>query len=168
MLRVAFIIESEDSAAAHYRVMANIAAFEREGIDAYPLILPVSLRQRRKLFRETAAFDAVVLQRRLIQPWEFAMLRRHAVILGYDFDDALLFRDRGGVRFGSFSRRVKFNAIVRGVDFVTAGNAYLASLGAAPRSASQSSLRPSIRRSTSPPSASRAPSASAGSAPTAP
>ncbi len=125
MLRAAFILESETSAAARYRVIANLDAFEREDVDVYPLVLPRTARGRRRLYRDAGAFDVVVLQRRLIQPWELAALRESAPVLGYDFDDALVYRDSGR---GSFSRRFKFTRIVRAADFITAGNDYLAGL----------------------------------------
>ena len=132
MIRVAFILESDKSAAAYYRVMANIDAFEREGVDAYPMILARTAAGRAKMFRDVGSFDVAVLQRRLLQPWQFARLRRSVRALGYDFDDALLYRDRPGILgWRSIARSTKFRAITRGADFVTAGNEYLA--GLAPR-----------------------------------
>lgn len=128
MIRVAFILESEHSAAARYRVLLNMDAFEREGVDVYPMFLPRTSSGRRKMFKDLASFDATVLQRRLVQPWELMMLRRRVALLGYDFDDALLYRDSGWNRVPSLARQVKFRAIARCVDFVTAGNPYLASL----------------------------------------
>ena len=128
VIRVAFIIESEHSAAARYRVLLNMDAFEREGVDIYPMLLPRTLRGRRKMFSDLEAFDAVVLQRRLIQPWEFWMLRRRVRVLGYDFDDAMAYRDAADEAFLSISRQIKFRVIARGVDFITAGNSNLAGL----------------------------------------
>ncbi|MHC4713474.1 MAG: glycosyltransferase [Planctomycetota bacterium] len=128
MLKAAFILESETSAAARYRVLVNVEEFERRGVDVYPMILPRSARGRRRLYKDAGSCDVVVLQRRLIQPWELRALRGHARVLGYDFDDALTYRDSGARGFFSFSRRVKFRGIVRAVDFLTAGNAYLAGL----------------------------------------
>ncbi len=128
-IRLAFLIESEHTASAYYRVLANVRAFERAGVDVYPMMIPTKASQRRRMFADMDHFDVVVLQRRLLQPWEFARLRKHARVLGYDFDDALAFRDRPGLLgHRSLARWVKFGAIVRGVDFVTAGNEYLADL----------------------------------------
>lgn len=128
MLRAAFILESEDSASAYYRVLANVRAFEREGVDVYPMIIPGTRRGRRRMFDDLDGFDVVVLARRLVQPWEFARLRHRARVLGYDFDDALCYRDSQKHGHFSLSRRFKFHMITRGADFVTAGNAYLAML----------------------------------------
>jgi len=125
MLRVVFIIESEKSAAARYRVLLNVQAFEAEGIDVYPMMLPRTRRGRRKLFRDVEDYDVVVLQRRLLQSWDLRALRRRVRVLGYDFDDAVMFRDGRHGRFRSFSRSWKFAALMKQVDFVTAGNRYL-------------------------------------------
>jgi glycosyltransferase involved in cell wall biosynthesis len=130
MLRVAFLIESETSAAARYRVLSNVEAFEREGVDAYPMMLARTARGRRKLFEDVSGFDVVILQRRLLQPWETTRLRRSVRVLGYDFDDAMLFRDGGRGGHRSLSRRVKFRSIIKAADFVTAGNEYLSGLAA--------------------------------------
>jgi len=125
MLRVVFIIESEKSAAARYRVLLNAQAFEAEGIDVYPMMLPRTRRGRRKLFKDVEDYDVVVLQRRLLQCWDLRVLRRRVRVLGYDFDDAVMFRDGRRGRFRSFSRSWKFAALMKRVDFVTAGNRYL-------------------------------------------
>lgn len=125
MLRVVFIIESEESAAARYRVLLNAEAFEAEGVDVYPMMLPRRRRGRLKLFRDVEDYDVVVLQRRLLQWWDLRPLRRRVRVLGYDFDDALMFRDSAHGRFDSLSRRWKFASIMRSVDFLTAGNRYL-------------------------------------------
>ncbi len=124
MLKVVFIIESEHSAAARYRVLVNAETFEQHGIDIYPMILPRSRRGRSKLFRDVGGYDIVVLQRRLLQPWDLAALRRRVRVLGYDFDDAVMFGEGRG-RLGGLSRRVKFAAVMRSADLVTAGNSYL-------------------------------------------
>jgi glycosyltransferase involved in cell wall biosynthesis len=122
MLRVVFIIESEESAAARYRVLLNAEAFEAQGVDIYPMMLPRRRRARAKLFRDVEDYDVVVLQRRLLQWWDLRALRRRVRVLGYDFDDALMFRDGGRGRFNSISRRWKFASTMRSADFVTAGN----------------------------------------------
>jgi len=125
MLRAVFIIESEESAAARYRVLLNAEAFEAEGVDVYPMMLPRRRRGRLKLFRDVEDYDVVVLQRRLLQWWDLRRLRRRVRVLGYDFDDALMFRDSASGAFDSLSRRWKFASIMRSADFLTAGNRYL-------------------------------------------
>ncbi len=131
MIRVAFIIESEESAAARYRVLSNVEAFEREGIDVYPMMIAKTHGGRLKLFEDVSGFDVVVLQRRLLRRGETRALRREARVLGYDFDDAMLLRDRGP-HFRSISRSWKFRGIIKAADFVTAGNQYLAGMSGLP------------------------------------
>ena len=128
MLRIVFIVDDAESATASLRVLRHVDLFERDGIDLYPMLLPRPLRSRRKMFDDLASFDAAVLQRCLIQPWEFRMLRKRVRVLGCDLDEALLYADRGPCALFSPWRQVKFRTIVRGVDFITAGNSYLVSL----------------------------------------
>lgn len=69
----------------------------------------------------------VFLQRKLLPWWQFALLRRSAAYLVYDFDDAVHRRDSFYVN-GPFSltRKVRFRATVAAADLVIAGNSYLA------------------------------------------
>jgi len=132
MIRTAFIFDDATSRPAQRRVLLHMDAFEREGIDVYPMVLPAGLFSRRKMFKDLEGFDIAVLQRRLIQPWEFRTLRAKTRILGYDFDDALIYGDSAARAFRSLSRTMKFRTILRGVDFATAGNAYLRDLTGLP------------------------------------
>jgi glycosyltransferase involved in cell wall biosynthesis len=72
-------------------------------------------------------FDTVILQRKLLPPWQLAVLRRHARQLIFDFDDAVLLRDSYDRR-GPYSarREERFAATVRVADAVIAGNDFLA------------------------------------------
>jgi glycosyltransferase involved in cell wall biosynthesis len=89
--------------------------------------LPRSLFARLRLYRETRAADAVVVQRRLLPVAELALLRRWARRLVFDFDDAVWLRDSYSPRgFGSRKRGRRFRATVAAADLVVAGNPYLA------------------------------------------
>jgi glycosyltransferase involved in cell wall biosynthesis len=71
--------------------------------------------------------DAVILQRRLLPPWELQVLRKHARRLVFDFDDAVFLRDSYDRRGPHSTRRQnRFGAIVRTADVVIAGNDFLA------------------------------------------
>jgi hypothetical protein len=74
------------------------------------------------------AADLVLLQRRLWSLLGVRELRSSARRLIFDIDDAVRFKDgsRGG--FTSLARMLKFRALCRAADLVTAGNAYLADL----------------------------------------
>jgi len=131
MLKVAFIMESENSISGYYRVAANLDAFEREGIDAYPMVLPVGLRQHRRMARDLAVFDAVVYARALPGPVEFALIRRKAKVLGYDFDDVTVLNDGPSAEAVSVSGRLRFNTVVANADFITVADEGLPELAGA-------------------------------------
>jgi glycosyltransferase involved in cell wall biosynthesis len=131
MLKVAFILESESSISGHYRVEANLDAFERAGIDAYPMTLPVGLRQHRKMAQDLAAFDVVVFVRALPGPVEFALLRRKARVVGYDFDDVTVLNGEPSADAASVSKRIQFNTVVANADFVTVADERLPELAGA-------------------------------------
>ncbi|HEV3203716.1 MAG TPA: glycosyltransferase family 4 protein [Gemmataceae bacterium] len=79
-----------------------------------------------QLERELSIVDAVILQRKLIQPWQLYLLQKSCRTLVYDFDDAVFLRDSYAPK-GLVSRRRqrRFTAIVQSADRVIAGNAFL-------------------------------------------
>jgi glycosyltransferase involved in cell wall biosynthesis len=80
-----------------------------------------------RLSRVLARADAVILQRKLLQRWQLALLRRAARLLIFDVDDAVFLRDSYAPKgLHSAGRLRRFKAVVRAADAVTAGNAFLA------------------------------------------
>lgn len=75
--------------------------------------------------------DGVILSSRLVNAFHLKRLRRRARRLGFDFDDALPYRDsrRGATRSRTRTRR--FRAVVGAADRVFAGNGFLAALARA-------------------------------------
>jgi glycosyltransferase involved in cell wall biosynthesis len=70
--------------------------------------------------------DVVLIQRKLLPRWQLQLVRWKSPMLLYDFDDAVFVRDsysRKGLH--SKSRLRRFQATVRAVDGVLAGNAFL-------------------------------------------
>lgn len=65
--------------------------------------------------------DVVYLQRTLLNPFKFSMLRRCARILVYDFDDAVMYGTKGD----SKTRRSRFARTVKHADAVFCGNIFL-------------------------------------------
>jgi glycosyltransferase involved in cell wall biosynthesis len=88
-------------------------AFER-------VALPRSGPRRWRTLAGARAFDAVFLQRRLLQPWESALLASRARRLVVDVDDAIWRRDHPP--FESFTRRRRALALLRRADVVLAGS----------------------------------------------
>ncbi|MEW6117185.1 MAG: glycosyltransferase family 4 protein [Nitrospirota bacterium] len=75
-------------------------------------------------------YDLVVLHRKLLDSVGWHVLRRSCKRLAYDFDDALMFKDSKSAQHYSRRRTSRFNRIVRGADFVIAGNEYLKTFAA--------------------------------------
>jgi len=65
--------------------------------------------------------DVVYLQRALLAPVKFMMLRKCAAKLVYDFDDAVMY----GTKKESKTRRSRFARIVKHADVVFCGNSFL-------------------------------------------
>jgi len=102
------------------------SAFEAAGWEFVPAEIPASGQGRRVLLSTAANADVTVLHRRLFRGGDLDRLRRHAKRLVYDFDDALLYRDKPPHR--SWQRERRFFAVIRAADLVLAGNRYLAKI----------------------------------------
>ena len=129
-MNVLFLAPGSNLPSTRYRVLQYIPWLERNGARVTTAVIPPGWLARLRLFREAAAFDAVVLQKRLMAPWFVARLRQNARKLVYDFDDAVLFGSpsKGGAASVTHARR--FRAIVGAADMVIAGNDYLRELAA--------------------------------------
>jgi glycosyltransferase involved in cell wall biosynthesis len=76
--------------------------------------------------------DVVLLQRKLLAPWQLFLVRQAARLLLFDFDDAVFQRDSyaaKGLHCGR--RRSRFAGISRRADGLLAGNAFLAAAAVA-------------------------------------
>jgi glycosyltransferase involved in cell wall biosynthesis len=91
-------------------------------------VRPRSFFARRKLLRQASGFDAVILQRKLLDPMDVRLLRRHAPRLYYDVDDAVMYHSRPVGRIEQWRTMRRFRAVARAADCVVAGNEYLAHL----------------------------------------
>ena len=125
-MRLAALVESPDHVCCRYRLRAFQPLLERAGHTLTLLPLPRSVWSRWRLFRSLCAYDAVILQRRLLSRSETTLLRRHAQRLLFDFDDALWLRDSQSSKgFESRRRRNRFRFIVCSCDAVIGGNSFL-------------------------------------------
>jgi glycosyltransferase involved in cell wall biosynthesis len=126
-VRLTALVDSPEHVCCRYRLAAFRPMLERAGhqLDLRPwprhwwswFLLRGELRQA----------DAVILQRRLLQPWQLRLVRRVAPLLIYDFDDAVFLRDSYAVKgLRSFTRLRRFGAAVSAADAVVAGNDFLA------------------------------------------
>lgn len=129
MRRVVVLVESPDHVYYRYRFEAFREGLCHRGWSLQPEALEKSGIRRLRQFARLRHADAVVLQRKLLPVWQQFALRRGASVLIYDFDDAVLYRDSYAKKGRqSWNRRRRFSALLRSVDRVIAGNAYLADL----------------------------------------
>ena len=81
-----------------------------------------------RLLRSAGDSHAVILQRKLLAPWEAKVLRRHARKILYDIDDALMYHNRPVGRISRWRTDRRFRATAGVLDHVVAGNEYLAGI----------------------------------------
>jgi glycosyltransferase involved in cell wall biosynthesis len=125
-VRLTALVERAEHVCARYRLAAFRPYLERAGhrLDFLPwpkrwwswLAVPAALRQA----------DAVIVQRRMLPRWQFALVRRGARRLLFDFDDAVFLRDSYARRgLHSVRRLHRFQRMVAAADAVVAGNPFL-------------------------------------------
>jgi glycosyltransferase involved in cell wall biosynthesis len=91
-------------------------------------VRPRAILPRRRLLKQAADFDAVILQRKLLDPIDIRLLRKHSKKLFYDADDAVMYHSRPVGLIERWRTRRRFRATAKSVDRVVAGNEYLADL----------------------------------------
>lgn len=123
-MRVLALVEARDGASARLRVVRWLPWLRERGVDVEVEEIVRSGPRRWLQLGRAARFDAVWLQRRLLQPWESAWLRRCSRRLVVDLDDAVWRRDRAPFR--SRGRSWRARALVWRADVVLAGAATLA------------------------------------------
>lgn len=129
-MTIAFLVTRLEKPSARYRALQFFPSLEKHGYAPEVHVIPKSFGARVRLLRSMRDFDIVFLQKKLFNAFEFAILRRNARRLIYDFDDAVMFRDPTDGAHCSRKRRDNFSRTVRGSDAVIAGNEYLRSFAA--------------------------------------
>jgi len=124
-MKILAFTEAPNHVCARYRIEPFAWDLAQRGLllEVWPLRRgPARLVQLRAARR----FGAVLLQRKLLPPWQFVLLRRAARRLVYDVDDAVFQRDSYHPKGPeSWSRTARFWATVYAADTVIAGNDYL-------------------------------------------
>ncbi len=124
-MQVAFLIIGFEAPSSRYRVLQYLPYLREMGHVCTLFRIPARLHTRIFTFRKMSYFDLVVLQKKLLTPLEFWLLRGYSKCLIYDFDDAVMHRDSQHTNLYSWQRRRQFNRTVNNADWVIAGNAYL-------------------------------------------
>lgn len=120
------LVQSLDHVCCRYRLAAFHDALSRADFDLHLHAIPSCAGQWLTLGRTLRGSSAVILQRRLLPAWQLFLLRRYAMKLFFDFDDAVFLRDSYASRGLHSGRRLRrFAATMRACDGVAAGNEYL-------------------------------------------
>ena len=122
-MRLLFLTTRRSKPSFRFRVQQVLPFFRDRGHDCDVVLLPDSFFDRMGLFKTAADYDAVVLQKRMLNRLELGVLFGFARKLVYDFDDAILYDTDGRTDLRSVRR---FKNIVTAADLVIAGNDYLA------------------------------------------
>ena len=105
-----------------YRVEQMIPFLEQQGFRCQVGFFPKNPLARCWFYRSLPEFDAVVIQKRTLNPFELKLCRRLAKRLVFDMDDSIMFDGRGEYRRRQMSR---FDAMISTVDAVICGNQFL-------------------------------------------
>jgi len=124
-MKVLFLVPRLDKASTRYRVLQYFPALDESGIDHE--VVPLSLQARRRvgLHRQIRSADVVFVQKKLFSLPELLWVRLAARRLIYDFDDAVMFKNKPTGPFQQARQMKRFENTVRRADLVLAGNRYL-------------------------------------------
>lgn len=125
-MKVLALTEGPNHVCYRYRIAPFAEALAAHGWTLEALPLAPKTFERNAQLRQAVDYDVVILQRKLLPLWQLRLLRSHARVLLYDFDDALFCRDsysRKGHQ--SWTRLAHFWATIYAADATIAGNAWL-------------------------------------------
>jgi glycosyltransferase involved in cell wall biosynthesis len=128
MKRILVIITNPQQASYRLRVDALRPMLAQRGFDLDVQIRPRSWLARRTLLKSADRYHAVLLQRKLLDPTDARLLRRHARRILYDLDDAVMYHANRVGRLSQWRTNRRFEATARILDHVVAGNEYLAAM----------------------------------------
>lgn len=119
------ITNNPTAASFRQRIEVHLATLRENGIDCEVAKLPPDFLGRRKLFKRTAGFDGIILQRKILNFRDAFWLHKYSRKIIYDFDDAVMYNPRKP-KSRCLSRQRRFRRSARLADLVIAGNPYLA------------------------------------------
>lgn len=126
ILKTIALIEAPSHVSARYRIAAFVPALRNVGCSLSFAVIPRQALKRLLLFSKLRAFDAVLLQRRLLPSYQLIYLRLNARRLIFDFDDLVLCHDSYDSRgIISVQRERQFRMLMSAADEVIAGSGFL-------------------------------------------
>ena len=123
-MKLCYLVHNRDG--LFYRYIQYLPLFSDKGVDISVVQLKGNPFHRLHDIFKAGGSDVVVVQRKLLQPWESMFLALRPCKVIFDFDDAILFKS--SAPYYSFGRKIKFMFMVRSADVIIAGNSYLKEL----------------------------------------
>jgi len=125
-LKALLVYQNEELPSSRIRIIQMAPHLEAHGISCEVIRWPDRIGDKLALGRRAKGTDIVVLQKKLPAFLDAHLLSGAPLV--FDYDDAIMFRDRPkNGSFDSRSRRIRFNRITRMSRGLIAGNRYLAS-----------------------------------------
>lgn len=121
-MRFLFLMQDAKLPSTRIRVMNLLPDLKKHGLDVNAELYPRNIKDKLILFNRLKKYDCVILQKKLISCFDLFLLRTKSKTLGYDFDDAVYLKEDSADSNYSISRKMRFNRIIKKVDFVIAGN----------------------------------------------
>ncbi len=108
-MKILFLVARLDNASTRQRVLQYRPYLERAGVACEVVPAPTTIWLPNGSCGDGCRlFDTLFIQRRLFQPWEVWLMRRAVQRLVFDFDDAVMFKDRDTRKqTGNFTRRAQ-------------------------------------------------------------
>jgi glycosyltransferase involved in cell wall biosynthesis len=126
MRRVLVIITNPKQASYRLWIEPLRPLLPPRGVELDVQIRPKTLFRRRALLARAGEYDALLLFRKLLDPSDARLLRRHARKIFFALDDAVMFHAHAVSAFSQWRTTRRFEATAAVVDHVIAGNEYLA------------------------------------------
>lgn len=126
MKQVLVLATNLQQASCRLRINSLIQPLHQRGIRLVVQVRPKNIFARRRLLKSASQFNAVILQRKFLDPSDAALLRRSARKIILDLDDALMFHNRPVGLISQLRTRRRFIATAQILDHLVAGNQYLA------------------------------------------
>jgi glycosyltransferase involved in cell wall biosynthesis len=127
-MKILFLVPRLDKASTRYRVLQFVPWLEAAGCVVE--VIPLTGGGHAKSFLRAAVADIVVVQKKLFSSLAIKLLRRVSRRLIYDFDDAVMYKDRPSSTSALARQKKRFIGNLRRADLVIAGNRYLMELAA--------------------------------------
>jgi glycosyltransferase involved in cell wall biosynthesis len=128
MKRILVITNNLQQASYRLRIAAILPALAEREFELTVEVRPRGILARRRLLASADQYDGVLLQRKLLDPWDAKLLRKKARRIVYDVDDAVMFDEKPRGRFSQWRLSRRFDATASIVDCAVVGNDYLAGM----------------------------------------